>query len=75
MNEEGGELPMSVVLRCRVRYFTDGAVLGTSEFVRGYAVAWQTGRKRKHAVAVRSARGASWGDLAVVNAIRRSVFG
>ncbi len=34
LNEENGELPMSVVLRCRVRYFTDGAVLGTAEFVR-----------------------------------------
>ncbi len=72
LNEENGELPMSVVLRCRVRYFTDGAVLGTAEFVRGYAAAWQAGRGRRHPVAV---RGAPWGDVAVVNALRRAVFG
>ncbi len=75
LNEEGGELPMSVVLRCRVRYFTDGAVLGTAEFVRGYAVAWQAGRGRRHPIEVRSARGAPWGDIAVINALRRAVFG
>ncbi len=75
LNEEGGELPMSVVLRCRVRYFTDGAVLGTAEFVRSYAAAWQAGRERRHPIKVHSARGAPWGDVAVVNALRRAVFG
>ncbi len=75
LNEENGELPMSVVLRCRVRYFTDGAVLGTAEFVRSYAAAWQAGRKRQHAVGVKRAKGAPWGDLAVVNAMRRARFG
>ena len=29
LNKEKGELPLAAVLRCRVRYFTDGAVLGT----------------------------------------------
>ena len=32
--EEGGELPVAAALRCRVRYFADGAVLGSKEFVR-----------------------------------------
>jgi REP element-mobilizing transposase RayT len=30
---EGGRLPRSVYLRCRVRYFTDGAVIGSRDFV------------------------------------------
>jgi len=30
---EGGRLPGSVYLRCRVRYFTDGAVIGNRAFV------------------------------------------
>jgi len=29
----GGRLPMAVLLRLRVRYFTDGAIIGTAEFV------------------------------------------
>jgi hypothetical protein len=75
LNEEKGELPLSVVLRCRVRYFTDGAVLGTAEFVRGYAGAWQAGRGRKFPVGATPTRGAPWGDLAVVNVLRRRPFG
>ncbi len=31
--EEGGKLAMGDVLRCRVRYFTDGVVLGSREYV------------------------------------------
>jgi hypothetical protein len=75
LNEEKGELPLSVVMRCRVRYFTDGAVLGSAEFVRRYAKQWQVARGRRHAVGVHPARGGPWGDLAVVNALRRAVFG
>ena len=31
--QSGGRLPLTVLLRLRVRHFTDGAVLGTTEFV------------------------------------------
>ena len=31
--EEGGKLTLAQVLRCRVRYFTDGVVLGSQAFV------------------------------------------
>jgi putative transposase len=34
--------------RCRVRYFTHGAILGSAEFVRGFIGAWQMERGRKH---------------------------
>lgn len=30
---QGGHLPLAAVLRCRLRYFTDGIVLGTRAFV------------------------------------------
>jgi putative transposase len=30
-----GEIPFGRMLRCRVRYFTDGAVIGSREFVNG----------------------------------------
>jgi REP element-mobilizing transposase RayT len=32
---EGGRLPGSEYLRCRVRYFTDGAVIGSRSYVNG----------------------------------------
>jgi len=32
--ESGGKVPMSSMLRCRVRYFTDGAIIGSKVFVQ-----------------------------------------
>ena len=32
-NERAGELSLGKMLRCRVRYFTDGAVIGSRSFV------------------------------------------
>lgn len=75
LNEQQGELPLAAVLRCRVRYFTDGAILGSAEFVRSHAADWQAGRGRQRPPKIVPARGADWGDLAVVNAMRRPVFG
>ena len=75
LDQEDGELPKSVMLRCRVRYFTDGAILGSSEFVRGFTGAWQMERGRKHPPKVNTMRGTKWGDLAVIQGLRRQVFG
>jgi len=38
---EGGQLPLAEVLRCRVRYFTQGAVLGTRAFVEEQLAAYR----------------------------------
>ena len=76
LEEEQGELSKAVLLRCRVRYFTDGAILGSAEFVRGFTSAWQVERGRKHPPKVDMLRGgASWGDLAVIQGLRRQVIG
>ena len=44
-----GEIPFGRMLRCRIRYFTDGAVIGSKEFVnRAFASARKRfGVKRK----------------------------
>lgn len=75
IEEEQGKLPTATVLRCRVRYFTDGAILGSAEFVRGFTEAWQSNGKRKYPPKVNALRGAEWGDLAVIQSLRRRVFG
>ena len=43
-----GRLPRHVVLRCRIRHFTDGAVLGGQAFVAEHLAAYRerTGRRR-----------------------------
>jgi hypothetical protein len=47
--KKDGEIPFGKMLRCRVRYFTDGAVIGSKEFVNeAYANARERfGPKRK----------------------------
>jgi putative transposase len=72
----GGLLPIAAVLRCRVRYFTDGAVLGSKEFVaealRGYQAA--TGLRSRQTTP-RAMLGADWADLTTMRGLRRNVFG
>ena len=75
LEQEDAVLPKAAVLRCRVRYFTDGAILGSKEFVRGFAGAWQLQRDCRHPPKPNPLRGADWGDLAVIRGLRRSVFG
>lgn len=74
IEEQDGVLPRAAVLRCRVRYFTEGAILGSAEYVRGFVGAVQRDRRRKHPPKVNPLKGAAWGDLAVLQSLRREVF-
>jgi putative transposase len=49
--QDGGRLPLAAVLRCRVRYFTDGAVLGSRAFVEEHLATYRraTGRRERTA--------------------------
>jgi len=75
LDEENGELPKAAILRCRVRYFTDGVILGSAEFVRGFTGARQIEVGRKYPPKVHVLRGSDWGDLAVIQGLRRQLFG
>jgi putative transposase len=74
LEAQQGQLPKAVLLRCRVRYFTDGAILGSAEFVRGFTQARQLTDGRKYPPKVNALRGAGWGDLSVIRGLRRRVF-
>jgi putative transposase len=73
--QAGGKLPRATILRCRVRYFTDGAVLGSRVFV-----AMQLARVRPRAepgerTAPRSLPNVTdWGDLATLRRLRGPAF-
>lgn len=75
LNEEQGQLSTAVMLRCRVRYFTDGAILGSAEFVQGYARHWQLQKDRKHPLRVNPMGGGVWNGLCVIRGLRYQVFG
>lgn len=74
LNEDKGCLHVSTVLRCRVRYFTDGAVLGSRRFVNDYL----SGRKSRGEL-LREGRpvpigGADWGELLTGRYLKRQIF-
>ncbi|MFT4900788.1 MAG: putative transposase [Lentimonas sp.] len=75
LEQENAILPKAQVLRCRVRYFTDGAIFGTKDFVEGFLGAIQMEKGRKRPPKVHAMKGADWGDLAVVKGMRSKVFG
>jgi hypothetical protein len=65
------------VLRCRIRYFTDGAVLGSKAFVEMHLNAYRAITGRRERTAVRPIPPvAEWGSpLATLRALRKHAFG
>ncbi len=72
--ESGGRLPVAEALRCRVRYFTDGAVLGSQRYVDDFFESKREcfGVRRKDGG--RRMRGAQWGDLRVLRDLKENVI-
>lgn len=68
--EKSGKLPLQQVLRCRVRYFTDGLAFGRNAFINDVFNKNRRhfGPKRKDGA--RKMRIAEWGDLRVARALR-----
>jgi len=68
-------LTLPAALRCRVRYFTDGAVLGSAAFVDEvfHANRHRHGPRRK--TGARRMKGADWGDLRTLRDLRKDPFG
>jgi putative transposase len=74
--DEGGKLPLSTVLRCRVRYFSDGAVLGSKAFVGAQLAAYRKPLQRRSRSSPKPIPHITdWGDLATLRGLRRQAFG
>jgi putative transposase len=73
---EGGKLPLSELLRCRIRFFADGAVLGSHAFVAKQLAAYQQKTGRRHRTSPRPLPLCTdWGELAMLRGLRKRVFG
>ena len=72
LESEKGKLPLAVVLKCRVRYFRDGMIIGSQSFVEEHLAADEVGSRAKKA---RPMRGANWGGLAIGAGLRSRLFG
>jgi len=71
---EGGRLPLAVVLRCRLRYLADGAVLGSRAFVETHLMKYRqrTGCRGK-ATPRPLPSYIEWGDIATLRGLRKQV--
>jgi len=72
--DEGGVLSRQELMQCRVRYFSDGLVLGTRAFVEGVFAKQrdQFGAKRKSGA--RPMRYGDWDGLCTMRDLRRRVL-
>lgn len=74
--QAGGKLPLAALLLCRVRYFSDGAVLGSHAFVQSQ-LDWyraKTGLRRRARVRPLPSQLTDWGDLAVLRGLRKDAI-
>ena len=65
---------MPELLRCRVRYFRDGAVLGSSEFVQEQFEAFRQYLSEQRKSGPRRMRGGDWDGLPVLRDLRKDVI-
>jgi putative transposase len=73
---EGGKLTLAEVLRCRIRYFTNGGVLGSKVFVETQLAAYRAKTGRREGTGPRDLpRIADWGELAVLRNVRGPALG
>ena len=67
--QRGGRLPLAVMLRLRVRYLTDGAIIGSKEFVGKI-----TGNRGEEKAGT-PMRFGEWGGLRALRNLRKNVVG
>jgi len=73
LEKEKGNLPLSQILRCRIRYFSDGKILGSKEFVESHLKGTTPAMSQsKHAHPM---HGSEWGGLSVAQGLRKDLFG
>ncbi|MCC5804825.1 MAG: transposase [Opitutales bacterium] len=67
--KSGGKVSLAELLRCRVRYLTDGAVIGGKEWIER----WLRERKVARKTAPKRMRFADWGGLCSLRDLRKDV--
>jgi len=74
---ENGTLPLSTVLRCRLRHFTDGAVLGSKAYVSAQLATYRrrTGPRARTRTRPRPLPNVTdWGDMTTLRGLRKKAF-
>jgi len=74
LEKEQGHLSAATLLRCRIRYFSEGAVLGSREFVAAHMDVWQRSTRRKNRPKPRFIQAAASEPLVVMKNVRGQAY-
>lgn len=69
---DGGKVSLPELLRCRIRYFSEGRVLGSRSFVESIAQEATAGRRERRRRF--DMKGTEWADLTVGSEVRGALF-
>ena len=70
-----GTLPLNELLRSRVRYFTDGAIIGSRVFVEDAFGRHRTNFGARRETGARPVKGVAFGDMCTARQLRVELFG
>ena len=74
--EQKGTLPLPDVLRCRVKYLTDGAVLGSKAYVAEQLARYQRKTGLRKQIALREMPPITdWGNMVAMRGLRKNALG
>jgi len=73
--ERGGELSLSEILLCRVRYLSDGMAIGSDDFLKAVFEENRDRFGKNRTNAGKTMRGADWQGLKVLRGLAKNVIG
>ena len=75
LEKENGKLPLHVLFRCRVRYFTEGVALGSETYLREVYSRTRKGEPcDEKPFSPNPVKGMRDRNLAVLNSLRRAIY-
>jgi hypothetical protein len=72
---KGGRLSIAELLRLRIRYFTDGVVIGSRAFVEEFFRTYHQSLVPKRKSGARRMKGGDWGGLMTLRDLQKNVIG
>lgn len=75
VRQRKGRLPLADALRCRVKYFSEGTILGSREFVEKRFLEHRERFGPNRVSGARAMRGVEWDGLCTARDLRKDVFG
>ena len=74
VEEREGVMMISELIRCRVRYFSDGLALGSEEYLQSFLERRRELFSERRTTGARRMRGGDWGEMRSMRALVRAAI-